>query len=239
MPNIITVQDQKRHCGWRSEGGLYLRSDGLGRDCGKLPLLLDRCPVCNGGIKFGRSLTFIQPRRLFEGAECKQYAEDPGNCMGCILSGRNIPDRGWLIGVGAKSYTMGSFLAEALRLGVSKRIPQIPRDFKLGEDYVFASYKKAIVRWTVATQPMEVELPEDEDEESDQPELLEIDPAPPTQQTPVATHYPGVFAVFRPTRIEYVVRGDETDEQLERLEKRGVTCVRVERVEEVQLEMTL
>jgi hypothetical protein len=38
----------------------------------------------------------------------------------------------------------------------------------------------------------------------------------------------GVFHAFRPTAIEYVVRGDETDEEIERLVKRGITPVRVE-----------
>lgn len=38
---------------------------------------------------------------------------------------------------------------------------------------------------------------------------------------------PGVFQAFRPTRIEYVVRGSESAEELEALEKRGLTLVRV------------
>lgn len=38
---------------------------------------------------------------------------------------------------------------------------------------------------------------------------------------------PGVFMFFRPSRIEYVLQGNETVEFLERLEKRGVTLVRV------------
>lgn len=43
---------------------------------------------------------------------------------------------------------------------------------------------------------------------------------------------PAIFAAFRPTAIEYVVRGDETDEELEALRKRGITPVRVELAEE-------
>lgn len=39
---------------------------------------------------------------------------------------------------------------------------------------------------------------------------------------------PGVFTVFRPTHVDYVVRGDETDEELERLVARGVRPVRVQ-----------
>jgi hypothetical protein len=43
---------------------------------------------------------------------------------------------------------------------------------------------------------------------------------------------PGVFSAFRPTRIEYVVRGDESEEQLEALVARGIQPVRVERADE-------
>lgn len=38
---------------------------------------------------------------------------------------------------------------------------------------------------------------------------------------------PGIFHATRPSRVEYVTKGDETEEGLERLEKRGITPVRV------------
>lgn len=38
---------------------------------------------------------------------------------------------------------------------------------------------------------------------------------------------PGIFRLFRPTGIEYVVRGDETEEELEALVKRGIEPVKV------------
>lgn len=41
------------------------------------------------------------------------------------------------------------------------------------------------------------------------------------------TFKPGIFSVFRPTAIEYVVRGDETDTELERLVKRGIEPIKV------------
>jgi len=37
----------------------------------------------------------------------------------------------------------------------------------------------------------------------------------------------GVFHVFRPARLEYIVKGNETEEELTSLEKRGCTLVRV------------
>lgn len=43
---------------------------------------------------------------------------------------------------------------------------------------------------------------------------------------------PGIFQLFRPARIEYVVRGDETPEELEAKEKRHITLVKVEPIED-------
>ena len=44
----------------------------------------------------------------------------------------------------------------------------------------------------------------------------------------------GVFQVFKPTAIEYVVTGRETDDELEAMRKRGWTPVQVKRDTEVQ-----
>jgi hypothetical protein len=46
---------------------------------------------------------------------------------------------------------------------------------------------------------------------------------------------PGVFYLFRPQRIEYVVRGDESDDELDALLERGITPLRVERAEQQSL----
>lgn len=41
------------------------------------------------------------------------------------------------------------------------------------------------------------------------------------------TYQAGIFQAFKPSRIEYVVRGDETEEELDAKEKRGFTLVKV------------
>lgn len=38
---------------------------------------------------------------------------------------------------------------------------------------------------------------------------------------------PGIFRLFKPQRIEYIIKGTETEEQLDRLEKRGFTLINV------------
>jgi hypothetical protein len=38
---------------------------------------------------------------------------------------------------------------------------------------------------------------------------------------------PGVFQMFKPTAVEYITKGGETEEELEALVKRGITPVQV------------
>lgn len=42
---------------------------------------------------------------------------------------------------------------------------------------------------------------------------------------------PGIFGLYKPERIEYVVKGDETEEELAKLEKRKITLVDVRPVQ--------
>ena len=53
---------------------------------------------------------------------------------------------------------------------------------------------------------------------------------------PDAKPTPGIFRLFRPTEVQYVVKGDETEEELADLEKRGVTPVKVIRDDSVKVE---
>lgn len=103
-----------------------------------------------------------------------------------------------LMWVGEQFYTTTEFSNEAALHGISKRIAAIPNEFEIGKTWLALAHKKAVTV-AVETIPAAVSL----------------------------TYSPGIFMFFRPSRIEYVVRGDETTEHLERLEKRGVTLVRV------------
>lgn len=98
-----------------------------------------------------------------------------------------------LIWVGGQFYKRPEDCArEAMQQGVSRRLSQLPKDFKLGETWVFVAHREAI-----------------------------------SESCP-----DWVFHAFKPSAVEYVVKGTETDEELERLEKRGLTPVRVQRVED-------
>ena len=51
------------------------------------------------------------------------------------------------------------------------------------------------------------------------------------------TYTPGIFHLFKPSRIEYVVKGTETEEELQRLVDRGIMPVQVVRQEATQGEL--
>ena len=44
-----------------------------------------------------------------------------------------------------------------------------------------------------------------------------------------------IFHAFRPTAVEYIVKGSESPAELDRLEKRGLTLVKVERAADAPL----
>ena len=91
-------------------------------------------------------------------------------------------------------------------MGISRRIKNIPKDFKVGENYVMLAHSKAILK-----QPLEMGQ--------------EIE------------HEPGIFMIFKPERIEVVVSGKESDTEIEGYVKRGLTPVKIERIEDKQMEM--
>ena len=149
LDNVRVSREAKRGCGYRQPRGLYLVAKGTSSPCGKLPLPLDICPTCSAGIKFSRAWTWIAPGTLFDEIECKL-----GVCSLCPLGPetdspfgsvrRTLGDRAGLLWVGEKFYSPDEFLAEAHALGVSRRIPALPRDFKLGETWVFLAHIAAL-----------------------------------------------------------------------------------------------
>lgn len=210
---ITTVTDYKRGCGYRKPGGLYLMAGKPERSCCKLPHILTTCPVCGGGIKPARGWTWFDPRPFFRRTRCTDWIYP------CILQTDKLPERAGLVWVGSKFYpTPGDYLKEAQEQGISRRLPAIPRDFEVGETWVFLAHRDI-------PQP----CPEC-DGESSSGRSGYCDTCGSTGYVQL----PGIFSVFKPERIEYVVKGDETDEDIERMERRGITPVRVERADDLE-----
>lgn len=195
MATIHEREEGPRGCGYRKGGGTYLVSEGEMVPCGKLPLVLDVCPCCGAGIKPSRGWTWVNPQRLFKDVECA-FAGDleenpPMGCSGCPLD--ILPDTAGLLWIGEKFYsTPGKFSAEAAKMGVSRRLARVPRDFKVGETLVLLAHRKG----------------------------TKVD----------GEDKPAIFSAFRPTAIEYIVKGTETDEELDKLEKRGFTLIKIKRI---------
>jgi len=51
---------------------------------------------------------------------------------------------------------------------------------------------------------------------------------------PDGSFTPGIFHAFKPIAIEYVVKGNESEEELERLAKRDITLVKIEKIGETK-----
>lgn len=204
--NIKTITNEpRRGCGFRKEGGLYLVSGGLMMPCGGLPVPLEVCPVCHSGIHPTRGWTWIQAAVLFKAAEIR---EDCGSesCRWCPVS--HPPERAGLLWVGEKFYpTTEEFTKESAAQGVSRRVSAIPNDFEIGKTWVYFAHRKAVhVSTPLPSEPGTVAWTDD--------------------------YVPGIFHAFRPTAIEYIVKPDDDEEKLQRLEDRGITLIRLIRTDD-------
>lgn len=204
--------ERKRGCGWRKGGGLYLVAPQPNASCCRLPMPLDVCPTCGHGIKPARGFTWMDLEPF------KTHCTDTSTWskltdFRCPLAPASDVDRVGLIWVGEKYYKLPvDFALEAINQGISRRITTIPHGFKLGETWIMLAHRKAITRWV---------------DNPDEPE-----------QEPQLEQSPGAFMIFKPTAIEYVVKGDESEEKLERLVKRGITLVKVEKAEQQEMFQT-
>lgn len=214
----ITIRDsveEERGCGYRQGGGKYLMGGTLNAPCGKLPLKCDRCPCCDHGIKPSRGWTWVDPRMWFGKLECKY--EIHGACKSCTLGGA-LPEKAGILWIGEKFYpTPADFAREAQTMGMSRRISQLPKDLVMGETLVLLAHRKGIAIVCPVCQG-------DGREELETGELVECKKCNAGTETVYA---PAIFSAFVPTHIEYIVKGDETKEQLERLVKRGFQLVNV------------
>lgn len=214
--DIVTItNEERRGCGYRGEGGLYLVSGARLEPCGKLPLRLDVCPTCGQGIKPARAWTWVSSGALFENVKCLHNQLDPC-CGSCILAEFNIPEQMGLLWIGEKFYkTPSDFMKEGIEKGFCRRIPAVPKDFVLGETWVLFAHRK-----TIRCDQCEGA---GKYRGSDWNDLLDC------PRCDASGYFPAIFSAFKPERIEYIVKADDDEEKLERLAKRGITLVKLER----------
>lgn len=208
---IETRIDKERGCGWRKPGGLYLVGGGLARPCGKLPIPLRTCPCCGHGIKACRGWTWVDADILAAPYTCRE--EPSGKCCRCPL-GHKI-GRAGLIWVGEKYYASAEeFCNEADSQGVSRRISRVPHGFVAGETWVLLAHRKTMQERCVECRGVGGSFGGK--------------PCPECSGTGVVLT-PAVFRLFQPTGVEYITKGDETQEEIDALKQRGITPVKVVR----------
>jgi len=196
----------RRGCGYRKVDALYLVGEYSSSPCDRMPFPLTTCLVCGQGIKVSGGFTQVNPYRLWGIHEdCKDLHRP------CFLCDPN-DEQAYIMLVGQKYYTPESFLAEAHYMGISKRIPFIPKDLELGKTVVYLAHPTACeVREPVALQQAMAIL---EEAQTKQARLLETDKVEKAL---------GIFCAFIPKRVEKLVWESElTNKKREQLLKRGI-----------------
>lgn len=179
--SVVISKESKRGCGYRkpSKGGvgIYLVGPSQLVSCGRLPFKLEACPCCGGGIKPSRSWTWIEPKSLIGPPPVPAPAACGLACMSCPM-GLGMPaGQHGLIWIGEGFYkTPGDFMVEASRMGISRKLPAVPRNFVLGKTVVYLAHRKAVLV----------------------PQILSPDPL----KREMA---PGIFTAFKPTGIDLVI----------------------------------
>lgn len=205
--------EQRRRCGYRKLGGLYLVSGPGGMPCDRLPLELTVCPTCSQGIKQSRGWTWVDVAALVDGTH--RGCGDEWECPFCFRPG----DMGMagLLWVGGKFYpSVKSFEDEARAMGISRRIAAVPRGFAAGKTWVLLAHPKTIARRCGCVR---------DGYES----MSLISPPDPKCEHCEGTGMvftTGIFKVWQPLRIEKILEESKrgTEEHLD-LEKRNITPV--------------
>jgi len=189
--------EQRRGCGYRKVGGLYLVGEGLSIGCGRLPFNLDVCPTCSAGIKFCMGFTWVDGTKLLA-PKCE--AKHECHAVGCAVCDPETLGRCGLMWVGSRFYTPDAFTEEAMKMGVSKRIASVPRGFVVGKTWILLAHRQAGYR--------EVETKEN------------------LMGKKLIKDLPAIFYAFMPKRIEKILTASEaTQEELDKLVKQGITPV--------------
>jgi len=213
------MPEEKRGCGYRKEGAMYLVGFGIPVECDRLPYELTVCPVCGEGVKQSRGFTWLN---WFEFAGKHEGCRDKYLCPLCDPKEGDIFGLLW---VGKKFYTPESFIQEAIKMGVSKRIAQIPNKLELGKTRILVAHPEAVTnicprynnpvnRYTCHLCGRNLDFV-----------ACQVIDKPKS---------PGIIYSFIAQRVEKIITKEqsEDEETIEKLKKRGITPVVYENPEE-------
>lgn len=196
-PGIEIAHESARGCGFRKVGGLYLRGSDIGFECGRLPIPLTTCPCCSHGFKPARGWTWVDGDRLLEAAP--ECLSPKRHCRRCPLQA--VIDEGigrsGLLWIGEQFYPTTKAFNDEAK---SMGISRRMLNVPVGFK---VNLTMVLLAHRKAIQKEATEL-------GKPPEFI-----------------PGIFRMFRPSRVEVVVSGDEPDDVIEGYLKRGLTPVKV------------
>lgn len=198
--NIAIRITAKRGCGYRKPGGLYVVSGVSALSpCCKLLNVLNVCPCCGSGIKPTRGWQWIDADAIFGGTVCT--AGNEGSRIEGYAS-MVCPLNG-KIGRAGLLWIGESFYPTVEDFEKEAAAQGISRRIKaLPKDY------KPGETWVLLAHRLGVK----------RAVVLEGEP----------TYDKAIFRIFKPSAVEYVVKGDETEEKLSKLVERGITPVKDE-----------
>jgi rubredoxin len=216
--------EAKRGCGYRKVGGLYLVSEGGGMPCDRFPIPLDVCPVCSHGFKQARGFTWVDVAGLLGGKH--ESCRDHWPCPLC-LTPKEMGKAG-LIWIGEKFYkTPEEFQREGREQGFSRRIPVLPRGFKVGETWIMLAHPKTITVNCEACNGSGVSTAACAQLGDGEKIPLEAMRCEPCGATGTVVR-PGVFSVWLPARLEKIVlESQRGSAEIEELIAKGITPVYV------------
>lgn len=266
-PDVRVSEERARGCGYRQLGGTYAVCNGTSVGCCRLPFDLISCPCCSQGIKPSRGWTWLDLGMLLRGpfgvAPCRgdeSSAVSLGLAGACPLADPKPGTKVGLLWVGGKFYrTPADFQAEAKRMGVSRRIPAVPKDFVLGETWVLLAHRAGRTEPCTKCAPLRkdwAKIVSDKAARDVQNMSSDADPALGTDGEEAALadlqakmeacepckgrgsiEIATVFSAFKPTAIERIVDENVTDEEVMALKKRGIDAVIVKPIIESQAQL--
>jgi len=201
-----------RGCGYRKVGSLYLCGTGIAVPCDMLPLELTPCPTCGFEIPFTRNLMRLNKQWVIN-KSLKHHEETEGNCKCkgiCPLCfpRKNILTHYGLMWVGERHYTPSGFVKEATKMGVSKKIPDVPKWLEMGKTWILLAHKKVPFYKEIFNSTQNKETKENI--------YLRSEPE----------YKPAIFYAFRPQTIEMPIwKSQATKEYLEELQEKGITPI--------------
>lgn len=178
--------EKERKCGFRKIGGLYLIGEGMTLSCPAMPIPLNKCEHCGHEIEFFRGFKWMGSKPLLKDLRCPDQCKLNDPFVSCceVQSMKSFGARQvGLMWIGEKFYTPQEFIQEAKLQGISKRIAAIPKNFKIGETWVFLAHRKAIEQFTGNYV---------DDEKSN-------------TRTFESGFKQGIFYAFKPSRVELVI----------------------------------